>query len=469
MTRTIRRAQRLHGALRVPGDKSISHRALIFGALAPRTTLVRGLAPGLDVRSTRRCLEALGVRMEEISSREVGVAEPIDPDVAPVEELGPEGAEEAPRDAILVRGVGAHGFTAPDAPLDCGNSGTTMRLLAGVLAGCDMTTTLTGDGSLLRRPMGRVAGPLRLMGATVSGTETPPKVPGGAPGLLAPITISGTARPKAVRIDLEVASAQVKSAVLLAGLRAQGRTIVSEPSRSRDHTERMLRVFGVDVLEEDGAASIEGPCDLEPAGVDVPGDISSAAFFLAAAAALPGSRIVVRGVGVNPGRTGVLEVLERMGAKVVLGEPREEGFEPVADLVLAAPERLTATTIAGDIVPRTIDELVVLAVLATRAHGTTEIRDAAELRVKESDRIAMVVENLGRMGARCEALPDGMRIHGPCDLAGARITTEGDHRIAMAFAVAALFALGETEIEDAGCADVSYPGFYEDLDRLCIR
>jgi 3-phosphoshikimate 1-carboxyvinyltransferase len=480
MERVIRPASRIVGALRVPGDKSISHRALILGALAPRTTLVRGLAPGLDVRSTRRCLERLGVRFEDISSEEAGVLGPEDPAAATPGAGDGEGAGEAAgtaaeadagearaRDAVLVRGAGFAGLEAPEGSLDCGNSGTTMRLLAGVLSACDMDVTLTGDGSLLRRPMARVAEPLRRMGARIEGAEG--VLASGRRGLVPPLAIRGTARPQAVRVDLAVASAQVKSAVLLAGLRAEGRTTVAEPSRSRDHTERMLRVFGVDVMEEGTAVSIEGPCDLEAAEIEVPGDISSAAFFLCAAAALPGSRLVVRGAGVNPGRTGVLEVLEAMGAPVAQGEPREQGFEPVADLALGAPERLRATRVAGAVVPRAIDELVVLAVLAARAEGTTEVRDAAELRVKESDRIAMVAANLARMGARCEALEDGIRVEGPAALRGARIETGGDHRIAMAFAVAGLLAEGETVIEDADCADVSYPGFYEDLERVAVR
>jgi 3-phosphoshikimate 1-carboxyvinyltransferase len=316
--------------------------------------------------------------------------------------------------------------------------------------------------------MGRVAEPLRRMGAVIE-----PAASAGTGGkLTAPFRVKGTARPKAIDHAVEIASAQVKSAVLLAGLRADGKTTVREPSRSRDHTERMLRVFGVDVLEDGLAVSVEGPADLDRAAIDVPGDLSSAAFFLAAAAGIPGSRILCRSVGVNPGRTGVIEILREMGATVLFGEEREQGFEPVTEVVLEAPARLRATRIAGALVPRAIDELVVLSVLAARAEGTTEIRDAAELRVKESDRIALVARNLEAMGGRCEPLPDGIRVHGAAALrGGATIETGGDHRIAMAFAVAGLFAEGggETRILDAGCADVSYPGFYEALESVSER
>lgn len=436
---TIRAARRLHGALEVPGDKSISHRALILGALASGETRIRGLSRGLDVQSTARVLLQLGVAIE-----------------------GPKGHFPQREDGIVrVRGGGFDSLRPPARPLDCGNSGTTMRLMAGVIAACDLEAALTGDESLRRRPMERVAAPLRRMGADVrTGAEA-------GPGAV--LRVRGTPEPKALEHVLSVASAQVKSAILLAALRARGETTVVEPWRSRDHTERMLRVFGVDVLEEERSVALEGPIDLEPADVDVPGDLSSAAFFLGAAAALPGSRLIVRDVGVNPGRTGVLEALRAMGATVREVDERELGFEPVATLVVEAPDALSATTIAGPLVPRTIDELVVLAVVAARARGVTEIRDAAELRVKESDRIALVVRHLAAMGAAVEPLPDGLRIEGPRPLCGATIDAEGDHRIAMAFAVAGLLAGGETTIRGAECADVSFPGFYAALESVVER
>jgi 3-phosphoshikimate 1-carboxyvinyltransferase len=423
----VRPARRVHGVVRVPGDKSISHRALILGALASGETRVAGLAPGLDVQSTARCLLALGAAIEP---RRDGV--------------------------VRVRGGGFGALRSPGKPLDCGNSGTTARLLAGVLAACDLEAELTGDDSLRRRPMRRVAEPLRRMGAEVAGETLP-------------LRVRGTARPRALRHELEVASAQVKSAILLAGLRADGATVVREPARSRDHTERMLRLFGADVLEDDRAVTLAGPIELEAADIDVPGDLSSAAFFACAAAALPGSRLVLRDVGVNPLRTGILDVLREMGVTVRAVEERDLGFEPCADLVVAAPEKLAPARVAGPLVPRLIDELVVLAVLATRAHGVSEFRDAAELRVKESDRIAVVAEGLAAMGAAVEGLPDGLRIEGPCALRGAAIDPRGDHRIAMAFAVAGLFAAGETRIADPGCAAVSYPDFFRDLESVAER
>jgi 3-phosphoshikimate 1-carboxyvinyltransferase len=451
--RLIEPARRIRGAVRCPGDKSISHRALILGALARGRTAIRGLAPGLDVQSTRRCLEALGVKIEAVT--------------ATVED---ETGEPATGELLLVDGRGFGGLRAPPGPLDCGNSGTTTRLLAGVLAACEMDVVLAGDASLSRRPMGRVAEPLRLMGAVIEPAMGASASAGAK--LTAPFRVRGTGRPRAMDHELSIASAQVKSAILLAGLRAEGRTTVREPSRSRDHSERMLRVFGVDVLEDGLAVSIEGPADLDRAAIEVPADFSSAAFFLAAAAGLPGSRVLCRGVGVNPGRTGILEILADMGAKVLRGEEREQGFEPVTEVVVEGPAALRPARISGALVPRSIDELVVLSVLAARAGGTTEIRDAAELRVKESDRIALVAKNLEAMGGRCEPLPDGIRIHGPTPLrGGAAIETGGDHRIAMAFAVAALFVDGggATRILDAGCADVSYPGFYEALESVCER
>jgi 3-phosphoshikimate 1-carboxyvinyltransferase len=331
-----------------------------------------------------------------------------------------------------------------------------MRLLSGMIAACDLEATLTGDESLRRRPMKRVAEPLRRMGAVLDGDT-------------APLRIRGTPHPRALRHDLAIASAQVKSAILFAALRADGETVVHEPARSRDHSERMLRLFGADVLEDGLSVSISGPVELEAAEIDVPGDVSSAAFFACAAAALPGSRLILRDVGVNPLRTGVIDVLRAMGAEVRAVEERDMGFEPAADLLVIAPDRLGPARVAGELVPRTIDELVVLAVLAARAEGLSEFRDAAELRVKESDRIAAVVEGLTAMGARAEALPDGLRVEGPAALRGAHLSARGDHRVAMAFAVAGLLAEGATTIDGAEAAAVSYPGFFEALEAVVER
>jgi len=431
----IRPAKRIRGALRPPGDKSISHRALILGALAEKgDTLIHGLAPGADVQSTARVLRSLGVGVEPGPKPELTVVHP------------------------------PAGLRAPREPLDCGNSGTTIRLLAGVLAAHPFEATLTGDASLRRRPMGRVAEPLRRMGAEIRATE----VEGVGPER-PPIVVRG-GKLRAIAYEMKVASAQVKSAILLAGLRAEGETVVIEPTRSRDHTERMLRSFGVDMCDEGLRVAVTGPADLEGAFVGVPADTSSAAFFICAAAGLPGSRAILRDVGVNPTRTGFLDVLAAMGLAVKAVNEEDLGFEPVADLVVSgSPARLEGTRIAGEIVPRLIDEIPVLAVLATQAHGTTEIADAKELRVKESDRIETVAGNLARMGARVETLPDGLRIEGPTRLRGAEVDAEGDHRIAMAFAVAGLFAEGETRIRDADCARVSYPGFFADLEEMAER
>lgn len=412
----------LTGQVRVPGDKSISHRAVLFGALAEGTTRVRNFLAGADCLSTVGCLRALGVEVC----------------------LG--GGE-----AVVV-GRGWEGLAEPAEVLDCGNSGTTMRLLLGVLAGLPAFAVLTGDASLRRRPMGRVVEPLRHMGARIDGR---------AGGERAPLAVRGGAL-RAASFALPVASAQLKSALLLAGLRAEGRTSVAEPSRSRDHTERLLPRFGVPVRVEGLAVSVEGPARLRAAEVPVPGDISAAAFFLVAAAVVPGSRLRLPGVGVNPTRAGVLEVLEAMGARIRRRNEREEAGEPVADLEVEAGE-LRGVRVGGDLVPRLIDEVPALAVAAACARGVTEIRDAAELRVKESDRIAALARELGRLGAAVEELPDGLRIAGGRPLAGAECHSGGDHRLAMALAVAGLVAGGETVIADADCASVSFPGFWRAL------
>ncbi len=414
----------LRGVVRVPGDKSISHRAVMLGALAEGTTQVRNFLAGEDCLSTVRCLRALGA------------------------EVRLEG------DRATVVGRGWEGLAEPEEVLDCGNSGTTMRLLLGILAGLPLFAVLTGDASLRRRPMGRVVRPLERMGARVDGRSG---------GELAPLAVRGGGL-RAAEFTLPVASAQVKSALLLAGLRAEGRTAVTEPSRSRDHTERLLPRFGVPVEVDGLTVAVAGPARLRAAEVEVPGDISAAAFFLVAAAVVPGSRLVLPGVGVNPTRAGLLEVLEAMGARVRRLNEREEAGEPVADLEVEASE-LRGVQVGGDLVPRLIDEVPALAVAAACAEGVTEIRDAAELRVKESDRIAALARELGRLGAAVEELPDGLRIRGGRPLRGAECDSGGDHRLAMALAVAGLVAEGETVVADAACAAVSFPGFWEVLSR----
>lgn len=419
----------LVGRVRIPGDKSISHRAVMFGSLAEGTTRVRNFLPGEDCLSTVRCFRALGV--------EIAL---------------PENPEEG---EVAVRGGGVEALAEPSDVLDCGNSGTTMRLVMGILAGRPFFSVLTGDASLRRRPMARVAEPLRRMGARIDGRRG---------GDLAPLSVrGGDLRPG--EFVLPVASAQLKSALILAGLAAPGRTVVTEPFRSRDHTERMLRHFGVPVAVDGPTVTVEGPARLRAAAVTVPGDISAAAFFLVAGSIVPGSRLLLPGVGVNPTRAGILEVLEAMGAEVRLLNVREEGGEPVADLEVA-PAELRGVRIGGEIIPRLIDEVPVLAVAAAFARGVTEIRDAGELRVKESDRIAAVARELGRLGAAVEELPDGLRITGGRPLRGAECQTCGDHRLAMALAVAGLGAAGETVIDDAACAAVSFPRFWDELRAL---
>lgn len=413
----------LKGTLRPPSDKSLSHRALMLAACAGSDSEILDPLLGEDCRSTLACLEALGARSDQAGS--------------------------------TIRMTPAGEWWTPSSPLDCGNSGTTMRLLSGLIASRPIEATLSGDASLSRRPMRRIAAPLRLMGATVEG-ETPP------------LRIRG-ARLHGIDYVSPVASAQVKSCVLLAGLRAEGETWVTEPSQSRDHTERMLTGLGVPVKRRsETSVGVEGGSVWGGFRFRVPADLSSAAFWLVAAAIVPGSEVVLTDVGVNPTRTGVLEVLRAAGARLEQSPPTSEMGEPVADLAVWGGAPLRGFSIGGPLVPRLIDEIPVLAVLATQCVGETAIRDASELRVKESDRIARVVEGLQAMGARIEARPDGIVVEGPTPLKGARIDATGDHRIAMAFAVAALVAQGTTVIDGAESIATSYPGFLEHLEGLTV-
>ena len=393
--------------------------------------MVEGLLPAEDPISTAACLRAMGVS------------------ISPIEAGRP----------VIVQGVGLDGFQEPADVLDCGNSGTTMRLMLGLLAGrSGRHFVLSGDASLRRRPMRRVADPLAGMGARIQGREG---------GNLAPLAVLGQPLHGAV-IRTPVASAQVKSAILLAGLTAAGPTTVIEPARSRDHSERMLRAFGAS-LRIGGPTGTE--VTLQPATrlrgqqVVVPGDISSAAFWLVAGAITPGSDLTVENVGLNPSRTGILEVLEQMGASIEVRNRREVAGEPVGDLrVVHGP--LQAFTIGGDLIPRLVDEIPVLAVAACRAEGVSRIRDAAELRVKETDRLAVMARQLGAMGARLEEFDDGLAINGCTDLRGAVVDSETDHRVAMSLAVAAGVAAGSTSLGRPEAAAVSYPGFWDDLARL---
>ena len=456
--------------IRVPGDKSISHRALMFAALASGESRIAGLAPGGDVRSTARCLAQLGVPLlrgdgtpwvpKPCSTEFPEDDEPtfVAPDRPPGAAPLPARDGEMGHDDAIVLGQGLSGLREPLGPLDCGNSGTTLRLLAGMLAGAGLEATLFGDASLSGRPMERVAAPLRALGAVVETSA------GGKP----PVILRRGHPLRASAIDSRVASAQVKSAVLLAGLFAEGETSFTEPARSRDHTERMLRMMGFPVLQRGNTIAVRGPAKLSGVAIDVPGDLSSAAFLLTAALiAPPGSELGLEHVGVNPTRTGFLDALALFGARLKLELPQTVAAEPAAR-ISASAQKLHGAELDGDLILRAIDEVPILAVLAAVAEGVTTIRGAGELRVKESDRLAQMALGLRAMGARVEELPDGLRIEGRGGRldGGAQIDSAHDHRIALAFAVAALASNKPTMIEGAEWADVSFPGFFGLLRRL---
>ncbi len=430
MNRTVvHPAGPLRGRARVPGDKSISHRALLLGALAEGESRIEGPLLTGDGQATLHCLQALGVE----------TALSVKDDSTPV---------------LTVVGRGLRGFREPAVPLDCVRSATTMRLLAGVLSGQPFSSVLTGDPQLLRRPMRRVVEPLRRMGADITDTDGH-----------APLTIRG--RPlQGCEHRLEVASAQVKSALLLAGLLADGPTVVQEPAPTRDHTERMLAAMGVDVRKEGEGIILHPPAQsLRPLSPTVPGDFSSAAFLIVASVLVPDSEVTICDVGLNPTRTGLLDVLRAMGASITVTDEHLLGGEPVGNITVRS-SALWGTEVSGDLVVRMIDEFPILAVAATQARGRTVVRDAAELRVKETDRIATVVEELGKMGARIEPLPDGFVVAGPTPLRGAPVSSHGDHRLAMALFVAGLVASGPTVVENMECAADSFPDFVPTMERL---
>jgi 3-phosphoshikimate 1-carboxyvinyltransferase len=433
------------GSTTAPGDKSISHRALILTALAEGDCELLNLAPGADVRSTAHCLSALGA--------EIGLGQTTD-SAHSVETAG---------SGAIVRGRGLDGLRAPEVSLDCGNSGTTMRLLSGVVAGAGIAAELDGDESLRRRPMRRVLEPLRSMGARAIGTAQ------SNGEEVAPLHFSAKQGLVGRDHHLRVASAQVKSCLLLAGLWAEGRTTVHEPQLSRDHTERMLRAFGASVeIAADGAISLEKPGAplRSPTRLEVPGDPSSAAFILAAPLVVGYGEVEIRGVDVNPTRTGFLRVLERMGGVVQrIPEPDRAG-DPVATLRVRGDVELRSTEVLPSEIPALIDEVPLLSVLAARAHGVTTIRGAGELRFKESDRIRQMAQGLSAMGTEVRELEDGLEIRGPASLRGAHIDSKDDHRIAMSFAIAGLAAEGETTIDGAQWVDISFPGFFQLLSRL---
>ncbi|HEY9779138.1 MAG TPA: 3-phosphoshikimate 1-carboxyvinyltransferase [Leptolyngbyaceae cyanobacterium] len=420
----------LQGKIRVPGDKSISHRALMLGALASGETQIQGLLLGEDPRSTASCFRAMGAEISPLNT-----------------------------ELVQVKGIGLGQLQEPVDILDAGNSGTTIRLMLGILASHPgRFFTVTGDSSLRSRPMSRVVKPLQQMGAQIWGRNN---------NSLAPLAIQGQAL-KSIHYQSPIASAQVKSCVLLAGLMTEGKTTVTEPALSRDHSERMLRAFGAElsVDPETKSVTVTGQAQLHGQKVVVPGDISSAAFWLVAGAIVPGSNLLIENVGVNPTRTGILEALEMMGADIQLENERTVAGEPVADLRVRSGS-LKACTIAGDLIPRLIDEIPILAVAAVFAQGTTIIRDAEELRVKESDRIEVMAKQLNSMGAKVTELPDGMEITGGTPLTGTDVDSYTDHRIAMSFAIAALNSTGTTTINRAEAASISYPDFIPTLQQVC--
>lgn len=415
----------LTGTITVPGDKSISHRAVMFGSLAYGKTIVKGLLTGDDCLNTIECFRKLGVTIH------------LDGDYVEIE------------------GKGMEGLVEPNEVLDVGNSGTTIRLLLGILANLPFHTTVIGDASIAKRPMGRVTEPLRQMGAKIDGRNN---------GNYTPLSIRGGGL-KAIEFQSPVASAQVKSCVLLAGLAADGETAVIEPEESRNHTERMLRAFGYEVKEDGLKKSLVGGGKLTATTIDVPGDISSAAFLLVGAAILPDSELTIENVGMNQTRTGIIDVLQQMGANIDINNLRGEELEPSADITIRHAQ-LQAVEIGGDIIPRLIDEIPIIALAATQAEGVTIIKDAAELKVKETNRIDAVVEELTKMGAKIEATDDGMKIYGKTPLTPAVGDSRGDHRIGMMLAIAGLLANGETSIENSDAISISYPGFFEQLEEL---
>jgi 3-phosphoshikimate 1-carboxyvinyltransferase len=425
-------SQGLRGRITIPGDKSISHRALMLGSLADGETKIRGLLLGEDPRSTAACFAAMGAEISELNS-----------------------------ELVTVKGIGLGNLKEPVDVLNAGNSGTTLRLMLGILASHpDRFFTVTGDSSLRSRPMSRVVNPLRQMGANIWGREN---------GAKAPLAISGR-NLKAIHYQSPVASAQVKSCIMLAGLMTDGETIITEPERSRDHSERMLAAFGANVTVDvdTNTVIVKGGAKLLGQEVTVPGDISSAAFWLVAASIVPNSDLVIENVGINPTRTGVLEILAEMGADITYENQREVTGEPVADLRVRSAA-LKACRIGGAVIPRLIDEIPVLAIAASCAEGTTIIEDAEELRVKESDRIVAMVKELTKLGANVTERPDGMEIVGGKILTGTEVDSYDDHRIAMSLAIAALVAKGKTSISRAESAAISYPTFIPTLQNLYAK
>lgn len=416
--------QSLRGPIAVPGDKSISHRSIMFGALAEGETTVSNFLPGADCLSTISCFQQLGVKIEQNGQQ------------------------------VRIEGKGFSGLTEPSEILDVGNSGTTIRLMLGILAGQGFSAVLAGDSSIAKRPMTRVVNPLREMGAHIDGRKE---------GEFAPLSIRG-GQLRGFSYKLPVASAQVKSAIILAGLQAEGETVIVEPEATRDHTERMIQQFGGKIEKDGQSIKVQGNQVFKGTNIHVPGDISSAAFFMVAAAITENSEVVLKNVGLNPTRTGIIEVMKAMGAEITVELKSSEG-EPAGDVTVRS-SRLKGTTISGDLIPRLIDEIPVIALLATQAEGVTTIKDAAELKVKETNRIDTVANELNILGADIKPTVDGLIISGRKSLKGGMVTSHGDHRIGMMLAIAALIAEGEVELEDPDAIDVSYPQFFEHITSL---
>jgi 3-phosphoshikimate 1-carboxyvinyltransferase len=424
-TITIKPAVSVKGEITVPGDKSISHRSIMLGAIANGTTSVRGFLRGGDNMATMGAFRSMGVQIDDDG------------------------------ETVVIHGKGLHGLNEPGDVIDCGNSGTTIRLITGLLAGQSFFSVVTGDQYLRKRPMKRVVEPLTRMGARILGRNQ---------GGLAPLAISGGSL-NAIGFESPVSSAQVKSAIMLAGLYADGETSVREPSLSRDHSERMFRLFGASLETFDSGVTVKGGVELQGQDITVPGDISSATFFMVAALITPGSELLIRNVGVNPTRTGAIDILRAMGGDIQLLNQRELSGEPVAD-ILVRSSRLKGCTIAGSVVPRAIDEFPVICVAAACAEGVTTVRDARELRVKETDRIKAMATNLRSLGVTVEECDDGMTVTGVERLSGGSVESFGDHRIAMSLAVAALVSTDGITIADTGCVSTSFPTFFPLLDKV---
>ncbi|MFF2456402.1 3-phosphoshikimate 1-carboxyvinyltransferase [Peribacillus simplex] len=414
----------LRGSIAIPGDKSISHRSIMFGALAEGETTVTNFLSGADCLSTISCFKQLGVHIEQDGQN------------------------------VKIEGKGFNGLKEPESVLDVGNSGTTIRLMMGILAGQPFSAVLAGDESIAKRPMTRVVNPLRQMGAVIDGRK-------GAE--YTPLCIRG-GKLKGFRYELPVASAQVKSAIILAGLQAEGETVIIEPEETRDHTERMIQEFGGKIEKDGHTIKVSGNQVFKGTSIHVPGDISSAAFFMVAAAITENSEVVLKNVGLNPTRTGIIEVMKSMGADITIEKKTSEG-EPAGDITVRS-SRLKGTTISGDLIPRLIDEIPVIALLATQAEGITTIKDAAELKVKETNRIDTVANELSILGADITPTADGLIIKGRKALNGGKVTSHGDHRIGMMLAVAAMITDGEVELADPDAIDVSYPQFFGHLSQL---